>query len=113
MAGFCLLLSFYLSIAAAVTSQYIQHDVVQEVPDPDDAGSDALSFVPIVVVGSYQNSSTSEFGSCPLCIYDFKSNRLNKGLGGVTQPRCERGTLVLTSVGSDHEMCCCNYSLSD
>ena len=47
---------------------------------------------------------------CPQCLYDFKSHRINAGCPSKKPPKCDKGTLVITSVGKDYEMCCCNYS---
>lgn len=46
---------------------------------------------------------------CPQCLYDFSGNRLNMGFTSEHPPKCERGTLVATTIGDDVEMCCCNY----
>lgn len=45
------------------------------------------------------------------CLYDFKGNRISRGCPIVERPiKCKKGLLVLTTVGSEFEMCCCNYS---
>lgn len=47
---------------------------------------------------------------CPQCLYDFTGHRVNRGCPLKKQPKCEKGTLVLTSVGEAYEMCCCNHN---
>lgn len=45
------------------------------------------------------------------CLYDFQGIRVNKGCAIKERPpMCARGLLVQTLVGSEYEMCCCNYS---
>jgi predicted Zn-ribbon and HTH transcriptional regulator len=70
--------------------------------------TDGLTFVPIL----NQTSSTTFVMPpfCPQCLYDFKGNRVNKGCPSEKPPKCDKGTLVKTSVGDDFEMCCCNFS---
>lgn len=47
----------------------------------------------------------------PQCLYDFNGNRINKGCPiNERPPMCAKGFLVQTLVGSDYELCCCNYS---
>lgn len=44
------------------------------------------------------------------CLYDFQGNRMTKGCAIQERPpMCSRGSLVQTLVGTDFEMCCCNY----
>lgn len=52
-----------------------------------------------------------EFQDGPVqCLYDYKGNRVSRGcLSSQTPPKCEKGLLVLTMVGIELEMCCCNY----
>lgn len=46
------------------------------------------------------------------CLYDFQGNRVNKECVIADRPlKCERGTLVQTIVGSEYEMCCCNFAI--
>lgn len=46
----------------------------------------------------------------PQCMYDFNGHRLNTDCPTEKPPKCEKGALVLTAVGQNYEMCCCNYS---
>lgn len=52
-----------------------------------------------------------EFQDDPVqCLYDYKGNRVSRGcLSSQTPLKCEKGLLVLTMVGTEFEMCCCNY----
>lgn len=44
------------------------------------------------------------------CLYDFQGNRMTKGCAIKERPpMCSRGSLVQTLVGTNYEMCCCNY----
>lgn len=44
------------------------------------------------------------------CLYDFRHKRVNIDCHVEKPPKCEKGSLVQTMNGEDHEMCCCNYS---
>jgi hypothetical protein len=64
-----------------------------------------------VVTASHQNIEERENRDI-LCLYDFQGNRVNKECKiNERPPRCEKGTLVQTVVGSDYEMCCRNFSV--
>jgi hypothetical protein len=46
------------------------------------------------------------------CIYDFKGNRITNRCNAQTPPKCEGGNaveLVQTLVGTEYELCCCNF----
>lgn len=55
-----------------------------------------------------QSNGASKF--CPQCLYDHNGNRVNSGCVAEQPPKCDKGSLVSTSVGEDYEMCCCNFS---
>lgn len=46
----------------------------------------------------------------PQCMYDFTGKRINQRCPCEQPPKCERGSIVKTSVGEDFEMCCCNFT---
>ncbi|CRL01897.1 CLUMA_CG015632, isoform A [Clunio marinus] len=48
----------------------------------------------------------------PKCLYDYLGNRVNEGCPSEKPPECEKGILVQTISGEEHEMCCCNYANS-
>jgi hypothetical protein len=60
-----------------------------------------------------QKSSAAESPKfAPQCLYDAKGVRVNKKceVEKGDKPKCDKGSLVATSVGDDYEMCCCNFS---
>lgn len=61
-----------------------------------------------VVIESTRQSSDS-FAQC---LYDFQGNRVNRGCVIAERPlQCSRGTLVQMLVGTEYEMCCCNFAI--
>lgn len=83
----------------------------------------AILFVLIVPVLMAAGQLEDDFTSVPTnttvpvlseftdqCQYDFKGVRLNKGCKVVLPPKCEKLTAIVvkTTVGEEHEMCCCN-----
>lgn len=122
MEDFLPVMALCFTVISSVNSAYIQHEVLHESPEADEPQTEVLLFAPLAWNQHLQNVTTTPTASnlskpssmsCPICVYDFKSNRLNKGFSAFVQPSCAKGTLVVTSVGSNYEMCCCNFSSSD
>lgn len=77
--------------------------------DYTDPTTDSVVFIPQSNQTASQTAPLIVPAFCPQCLYDFNGHRVNNGCSS-KPPRCEKGTLVFTSVGDDYEMCCCNYS---
>lgn len=113
-----------------IRSQEVEDDYPTDYSETTDSNSDSHSYAPLVnqtdstdysestTNSSYtayspngiHGSAKSSSSFCPQCLYDHKKYRINTGCPSRKPPKCDKGTLVLTSVGDDYEMCCCNYS---
>jgi hypothetical protein len=81
-------------------------------PQEDFEGNEKTTTQFVMTFGSInkQTMATESTKFASQCLYDFKGMRVSKKCDVEKPPKCEKGTLVATSVGDDYEMCCCNYS---
>ena len=104
-----------LNLVHSQNVSMFRFSAINQVELPEMAGivtvaNQSMSLGSIEELGEKQ--SEANLTSNLQCLYDFQGNRVNKGCLISDRPvKCEKGTLVQTTVGVEYEMCCCNFAV--